>query len=199
MKEISEIQVDYFRQLFKKLDYKFFEVGSYNLNLIAVRQSKSDNTFDDFMYVIFKNEKLQWVVYQFTITTEAGEYYLKNPMNSQGTAIVVPGQYSKAYKLGLHKKYPALVQAAPIKVYRDSNRDTIHDLEPSTIQKGVFAINIHHASDKGTSTKIDKWSAGCMVFANILEWKLFYATLLESQKLYGDFFTFTLLDESQLN
>lgn len=194
----TEIQIDYFRHLFQTLNYKFFEEGSYNLNLIAIRHQESDNTFNDIMYVVFKDYQMRWKVYQFTITTKAGAYYLLNPMNSDGTAIVVPGQYSKAYKLGIHKNYPALVQSAPIRVYRDKNKDTTHDLIPSTIEKGVFSINIHRSSATGTSTKVDKWSAGCMVFSNILEWNLFYATLLESQKLYGDFFTFTLIEESQL-
>ena len=44
--------------------------------------------------------------------------------NVKGTAILVPGQYRGAYKIGFHKgKYKALVQAKPVKLYIDNDKD----------------------------------------------------------------------------
>lgn len=193
-RDIVAQQVEVFRKTLNDLGYVFFDEGSYNLNIIAVRYLKSNNEFDDFLFLIYKNEHSKWIINQFSVTTEAGKYYLENPMTSRGTFIMCEGQYRGAYKLGFHKGYPALVQAKSIKGFRDNNKDSKHDLDPKTVVDGINYINIHHASSKGVSSSVDRWSAGCIVFANILEWDLFYSIVKKSSFIYGDFFTFTLLD-----
>ena len=45
----------------------------------------------------------------------------------------------------------------------------IFDLNNDTIQKGIFGINIHRSHEKLTVDKIDKYSAGCQVFNNNIE------------------------------
>ena len=85
-------------------------------------------------------------------------------MNVAGTAIMKEGQYRGAYKIGKHRgKYDALVQTGGrVTVWRDNNRDSTLDMaDPS---EGYFGINIHKAG--AFSANVDKWSAGCQVFAN---------------------------------
>ena len=81
-----------FEQLFKKLNYAYFTKGSYNLNIIGVRNTTDDkiNEFDDFIVVDYKDSNGHWVRKLFSATTSPGLKSLKNPQNSKGFAILVP-------------------------------------------------------------------------------------------------------------
>ena len=191
-----------FQKIFKKKNYAFFTNGAYNLNIIGVRAAnrKVTNTFDDYIVVIYKTKTGTWNKRLFEATTDPGLSYIKSPINEKiGTAILVPGQYRSAYKVGKHKnKYKALVQNKPVKVYRDRNKDNIYDCNPNSIEEGIFGINIHKA---GTSSKlVDKWSAGCQVISSNLEFNCFMS-LVDKQlaNIKGDTFTYTLLNEEDLN
>lgn len=176
------------------LGYAFFTNGDYNLNIIGVRDKNlNTNTFNDDIYIVYK-VKGNWVMDSYPITTKPGYKSLLNPMNPKGTGIMVPGQYRGAYKLGLHRgEYLALVQVKPIKVYRDNNRDTIIDLNPKTIDEGYFGGNIHKA---GRDSKIvDDWSALCQVFKRSKDYDKFIELCKISEKLYGNSFTYTLLND----
>lgn len=99
------------------------------------------------MLAIYRDWNLNWVIRQWPITTKPGTTVLRRPVNSKGTAILVPGQYEGVYKLDLHAgKYLALCQRlGSVKVYRDNDKDDQYDLNPSTIEEGMFGINIHRA------------------------------------------------------
>lgn len=137
----------------------------------------------------------------FTITTDPGVYWLKNPMSSLGTAVLKPGQYKDAYQLGFHKRdnnHPALVQTGNmVTVYRDADKDTFAE-ETGKTEFGFFGINIHRAKADGESISIDKWSAGCQVFPTaknlgvVLDICEFYKATVNNK------FTYTLLKESDL-
>ena len=188
-----------FAKLFKSKGYVFFDKGEYNLNIIGVRKSGNliTNGFDDYIVVIFKNKR-GWQKLYYPVTTEPGSYYMYILSNKVGTAIMVPGQYRGAYKIGKHQgKYRALVQIKPVKVYRDGNRDDIYDMNPETIENGVFGINIHKAGN--ASKQIDKWSAGCQVFANASNFRSFMDLCEKSAKIYGNDFTYTLINEEDLD
>ena len=190
-------------QVMIRKGYRFFK-GVYNLNIIGVRSKESikqENRFDDILIVAFGlatsgyNSSTKFI---FQITTDPGIKSLKVPMNAKGTAILVPGQYRGSHKIGLHQgKYEALVQCAPVKVYRDANKDSILDTDKRTIDTGMFGINIHKAGV--ASVIVDGWSAGCQVLAKTDEYEIFM-DLCRKQKLagYGDKFTYTLLEEKDL-
>ena len=190
-------------QVMIRKGYRFFK-GVYNLNIIGVRSKESikqENRFDDILIVAFGlatsgyNSSTKFI---FQITTDPGIKSLKAPMNAKGTAILVPGQYRGSHKIGLHQgKYEALVQCAPVKVYRDANKDSILDTDKRTIDTGMFGINIHKAGI--ASVIVDGWSAGCQVVAKTDEYEIFM-DLCRKQKLagYGDKFTYTLLEEKDL-
>tara|TARA_B100000282_G_scaffold74423_1_gene50980 strand:- start:13635 stop:14348 length:714 start_codon:yes stop_codon:yes gene_type:complete len=177
--------------------YKIFQSGSYNLNIIGVRTSSREaNKFDDWLHVVFKDETENWIDIRFQITTDAGLYHLNNPSRVEGTAILVSGQYRGSHKIGLHRgKYEALTQVGKVKVYRDNTKDEVLDHDPSTIQEGYFGINIHRSNSTRESTQVDKWSAGCQVFANPNEYDMFISLCKRSAERWGDTFTYTLLED----
>ena len=189
-----------FKTLFNKKGYAFFTKGKYNLNIIGVRAAgrQVTNSFDDVLVLIYKTTTGLWNRQIYQITTDPGRYYVLNPMNRKGTAILVPGQYRGAYKIDKHRgKYNALCQKKPVKVYRDDNKDEIYDYDPNKLDEGLFGINIHKAGPD--SKRVDTWSAGCQVFAKEDEFSRFMEFCkkqIASGK--GDTFTYTLLKEEDL-
>lgn len=134
----------------------------------------------------------------FPITTDPGTYWLNYPMNTLGTAIIVPGQYIDAYQIGYHKQdtsHRALVQTgAKITVYRDNDKDSFPETTIKT-ESGFFGMNIHRARAIGETITIDKFSAGCNVFARAND----LAAVLELcgfwKVVNNNLYTYTVLDE----
>ncbi|MEP7374731.1 MAG: hypothetical protein ABI675_15150 [Chitinophagaceae bacterium] len=180
------------------LRYKSYEVYTrpYELNIVGIRaDSTIPNRFDDEIHVFFKTNTNQWIHYVFPATTDPGTYWLKSPMHPQGTAILMQGQYKGAYKIGLHRnKYYALVQRKPVTVMRDYDRNAMLDFWNGKMDTGVFGINIHRASINGITRTVDVYSAGCQVFANITDFNRFMQHCEQHKKLYGNSFTYTLID-----
>jgi hypothetical protein len=178
---------------------KIYETYSrpYELNIVGIRADSSiPNRFDDEIHVFFKNNANQWIHYIFPATTDPGTYWLKNPMNPQGTAILQQGQYKGAYQIGLHRnKYYALVQRKPVTVLRDYDRNALLDFQNGRPDTGLFGVNIHRASVNGTTKSVDNYSAGCQVFANINDFNLFMQLCEKHKQLYGNSFTYTLIDK----
>jgi len=171
----------------------------YRLNIVGVRTLARLNTFDDTLNVICKDDRGNWSFTQSAATTDPGTFYLMQPMNVKGTAIVAPGQYLGSHQLGLHHdEYTALVQRGPMTVVRDADRDDRIDLDTGNPETGVFGINIHRAKSSGTSTTVDKYSAGCQVFASSTDFARFIAQCQRHQERYGNSFDYTLLNVSDL-
>lgn len=183
------------RNVFKKKGYEFFEKGQYNLNIVGIRSAKREaGSFEDFIAIIYQDNFDFWRCDYYSATTDAGTYWLAHPMNAKGTALLVPGQYKGAYRKGLHKgQYEALVQSSPVKVYRDNNEDFITDYDPSSIEEGLFGINIHRTNPIFESELNTRWSAGCQVFKNPHDFDAFMDVVEKAIKNYGNKFTYTLL------
>lgn len=190
--------IDQVRAAMHKKGYEFFENGAYNLNLVGERKANGTvNKFDDTIHIIYRTDaSAPLIIESYQITTEPGLHWLLNPLNVKGAAILVPGQYKGTWQLGLHQgKYEALCQAKPVKVYRDGDKDAVHDCDPNTIQSGLFGINIHRSSPYGESINVDKWSAGCQVFKRVMDFNQLMKLCKKSRALYGNSFTYTLLNE----
>ena len=180
--------------ILKKNGYVIYE-KPYQLNIVGVRSDTTDaNKFDDLLYAFWKDDKGKWQGKYYTVTTDPGTFWLKNPSTKLGTAILAQGQYVDSWQIGLHKgKYEALTQAKPVKVIRDYDRNAILDFNNGKTYIGIYGINIHHA---GTDSKsVDNWSAGCQVFSNLSDFNDFMELVRKSYKLYGNKFTYTLIDE----
>lgn len=168
----------------------------YELNIVGVRtRSTVPNRFDDEIHVFYKSKPLKWEYHIFKATTDPGTYWLQNPMQPQGTAILSQGQYENAYQIGMHLgKYKALVQIAPVTILRDYDRNAKLDFFNGRKDTGLFGINIHRAMSKGTTKFIDKFSAGCQVFQRAEDFQHFMELCEKHRSLYGNRFTYTLLD-----
>ena len=184
--------------------YKYFTGGDYDVNIIGVRNSETKNrvtnAFDDCITLSYKVEG-EWKFHCFKATTDPGTHWVENVINEDGVAILKPGQYRRSHKLRLHQgKYLALGQKSPVKVYRDDNRDSKYDLLEENVQEGIFGINIHRATSRsgGTSTRIDKWSAGCQVIANNDDWHEFLDICQTAREIWGNSFTYTLLESKDI-
>lgn len=192
-----------FEKLFNKKGYAYFKKGNYNLNIIGVRSNQDNkitNKYDDCLVVIY-NTNTGWKRQIYTITTEPGLKYMQAPDNAKGTAILAPGQYKGTYKIDKHRgKYDALCQRNKVvKVYRDNNKDNIYDYKPETINTGMFGINIHRSNEFWTRTTVDGYSAGCQVFNDPKEFNSFMLLAKKSAAIYGNSFTYTLINEQDID
>lgn len=182
-----------------------FTAGEYNLNIIGIRTpDDTANTFNDRLCVVYRDE-FGWVTRgPWPITTDPGLYWRKHPMRVSGTAILCPQQARGAYKIGTHRTYAALVQRGRVKIWRDNNRDEVLDTDPSVdTDSGHYGINIHRATSRrdgatgGGSTLVDRFSAGCQVFADPDDYDVFMGLCRKQVEVNGwETFTYTLVDAS---
>jgi hypothetical protein len=184
----------------KKKDYVVYE-DPYKLNIVGIRANSTvPNKFDDMIFVFYKDDKNKWVGKAYPATTDTGTYWLKNPMNSKGSALLKEGQYVNAYQRGLHRSsYMALRQVKPVTVFRDYNRDAVLDFYNGKEDTGIHHINIHRANKNGSTEYVDRNSAGCQVFQNADDFNEFMEMTKKHADLYDNNFTYTLIDERAYN
>ena len=198
----AKLIVENLKSIFKKKKYAFFDNNkSYNVNVIGVRSNQlKANEFDDCLFLIYRDDDKDWVVHSYQITTDVGIRYLKTPINDDGAAILVPGQYRGVYSVARHRgKYEALCQKnGKVKVWRDDDRDKILDMDDSTIQEGYYGINIHRAAATGEMEYVNGYSAGCQVFKAARDFNEFMALIKLSAKKYNNKFTYTIIIEDEL-
>lgn len=179
----------------------FSEEKPFQLDFIGIRnKSRQSDLFDDEFHVFYKDDSGILNHMSFAGTTDPGKYYLENPMNKQGTFILMPGQYIDCWKKGLHLgKYPALRQVGTLIGYRDDDKDTILDIPKDPPKEKLFigtgfGVNFH---PMGKYSKLIKnWSAGCQgpqedkYVTKVLEWVDQY-----TEKTKKELISYTLLEE----
>lgn len=188
-------------QAMRNKGYVVFEGENLDLNIVGVRTSDPTvDVFNDFLYVLWR-EGNTWESRDYAITTDPGLFWLKAPMNVNGTAVLKAGQYRSAFTFGLHhNSYRALVQSKPLPVYRDDNRDNVLDFDEATLDEGMFGIHIHKAGPRPEgSTVVNKWSAGCQVFSKESDFNEFMDLCDQSARNHGDVFSYTLLNETDIS
>lgn len=206
-----------FREVAKDKGYVLFEDNSkdYNVNIWFVRSVPGVvDSFDDTAYLFWKDTEGTWIVKDFPITTDPGLDWLKSPMNKKGTAIIAEGQYRSTHKIDIHRRgtnsaHEALCQRlGVVKVYRDSNRDSVHDMDPETKDKGFFGINFHQPTQASERTGKVSWSsAGCIVSAkrkqfnnskDKLDNNTIMGILRQASSIWGNSFSITVIKETDL-
>lgn len=199
---LKKVQACNIKAVMQRKGYAFFENGKYNLNLIGIRakrpNDRNNDTFDDLLLVVYNDDSGKHVKLIIPITTVPGLSYMKNPSNVKGAAILKPGQYRGVWKIGYHNgKYLALCQRGDkFVVYRDNNKDNIIDFYEAATDYGFFGINFHHAGEN--SQIVGAWSAGCQVTQKIPDFNVVMALAQKAKDIWGDSFTYTLLEESDL-
>lgn len=167
----------------------------FELNIVGIRSAEAlPNKFDDLIAVFYTDDKGKEILKTYNATTDTGTYWLKNLHSSMGAAALKAGIYKDAYIIGKHKGYTALQQVKPVTVYRDLDRNAIFDFGTKTTT-GLYGINIHKAG--ANSENVDNWSAGCQVFKRSADFDEFINMAQKHKSLYGNAFTYILLDERE--
>ena len=189
----------------KAKGYKWFTGDNYDVNIVGVRNAETEgkvtNRFDDCVTLSYKDENGEWNFHCFDATTDPGSHWEKNLLNKDGVAILKEGQYRGSHTIGLHQgKYEALRQKKPLKVYRDNDKDGVYDFIEENVHEGIYGINIHRATSRegGKSVQVDKWSAGCQVIAANADFKLFMEVVNKAAKVWGNSFTYTLINSNDV-
>lgn len=161
--------MNYGKNILEYIISKKFRVRAYN---IVYLEGCDPDTFklngDVLNYwndvrMVIKNDGT--ILHCVSATTEPGDYYTYNPINSKGAARIWLGknnegyQYKDAWTFGDHKGQDALVQIAPIIVCRDFNKDGSR--VGDNLDEGLFGINQHTTSNAPDTVGL--WSAGCLV------------------------------------
>ena len=193
------------KRLYKKKKYKFCE-GTYNLNIFGIRDTCfADDTFNDYIGVAYEDDLCQKKVDLYPGTTDPGVHYLRNPLNKNGTIIMLEGQYRGCYKIGIHNRskpvnsYSALEQIGAMAYVRDNNKDDILDIDPSKKITGIFKTNLHRCSKWKIVRYIGLYSAGCQVIQDPKHFDELMVTAKRQQSLgWGEKFSYTLFNISDL-
>lgn len=175
---------------------------SYDVNIVGVRNNspsvykKVTNVFDDYITISFKDEKGVWKFYCWEATCDPGKKGVQQFHNSKGVGRLVPGQYRTVWSVDKHQgKYDALCQRlGNVTVWRDGNKDLIFDEVLKDV--GMFGINIHKAGQD--STWVDSWSEGCQVFKKVKDFDEFMKICKKAAKIYGNKFSYTLLESTDI-
>jgi hypothetical protein len=191
------------RKIAKKKGFVIYD-EPYKLNIWGFRsETNVPNSFDDELHVftnVGTSKLKKWAYWVFKCTTDPGTYWLKNPMNPQGTAILNAGQYPNSHSIGMHRgKYLALVQRGKLTVTRDYNRDAVLDFSSGRVVSGIFGVNIHRSQKVGSARFVDNHSAGCQVFKNASDFYLFMKLCHLHKAKHSNKFTYTLVDKRAEN
>jgi peptidoglycan hydrolase-like protein with peptidoglycan-binding domain len=125
---------------------------------------QTPNAFEDLRVVFSIGPDGKPLIQAWIATTAPGKPYTMNPMNPKGAARIALGQY-KSWAVGTHvgpsgnDPHEALIQCAPIDVYRDSKKDFKREGPTFT---GIFGINQHWGYDQ-PKDDVGTASAGCLV------------------------------------
>lgn len=200
---MQNYSIDQIREVLKNKGYKFFDGDElpYNVNIIGIRNTINPviDSFDDTMNLIFRDGKQgsQLIHKEYACTTDAGLYYMQNPLSKEGVFRLIPNQYERSHEIGLHRgEYSALVQKGVLTGWRDHNKNDIWDYDASMIDRGMFGINIHRASQWKKSLKVDMWSAGCQVIQDPKDFDEFMSICRISMRRFTNSFTYTLLTDA---
>jgi hypothetical protein len=144
------------------------------VNIIYVEGMNEDGTLNDDAPNVFNDLRIvlrisragkPGIVALWEATSEPGRFYtVVEKLDPRGAARIAFGQY-KAWSVGTHmagrpSAHEALVQTAPIKVFRDFNED--FERNPGEEFEGVFGVNQHWGYNIPRGD-IGRASAGCLV------------------------------------
>jgi len=171
------------------------------LNIVGMRnvREKVTNTFDDDLFVFYKNEKQEWQFFEYKITTVPGLIPGTEdlPIN---VAILRLGQYVDNLTLGLYRgeSNHKCLKFETSAVQRNRNQKKYDYESPTEI--GNFPLVIHRSSPTSSAEYIFNYSEGSQVFKSVTQFDQFIR-LCEKQVLEGDkeLFTYTLCSRSEFD
>ena len=158
-----------------------FEQDGY-INFCGVRNNVTNDTFNDVLYIYWKENGVFKCVKTSGFTTKPGERSVHNRNgdgNVSGVAIVKEGWHPNIWHIGIHgpnssNPHEALRQTKnltePITITRDKTqygKSGAYELRifEDTTECGYPFTNMHRSKDPHGNT-VNGWSAGCQVFQN---------------------------------
>ncbi|HNX01360.1 MAG TPA: hypothetical protein PLE74_12745 [Candidatus Cloacimonadota bacterium] len=180
--------------------------GAFDLMFTLFRTSEGvgeiidDNHFNDVETVLYNaGDGKSLILEKFWCTTDPGLTGLLKPENHQGCAILAEGYNKSAWKLGLHTGKRALVQCAPIWIFRDNDRTNKLSFNGNPRQVTGTGIDNHRCREDRIVQYVDDFSHGCCSVPNFrdMERILF---LMEKQRSIGlgDKVSFGLVNEPHI-
>lgn len=167
-KERANYLVDYFEYMGYTLDR---EPGMVNIVYVeglnfdwSINPDKPDLWNDRRLVLMFDSNGSPYIAINHKATTEPGlaATISKKAKNLGGVARIAFGQQT-AWKVGFHKnnpEHPAMVQCAPVAVFRDLNKD---GKRPGDILTTATGINQHGTRSGFNSLMVGLYSEGCLV------------------------------------
>jgi hypothetical protein len=183
---MKAVTLDLIKSVVHSKGYQWFDD---KVNIGGIRTN--DNTPDrwnDFIYMEYRGR------FHIAVgTTRPGVYWLQHPERQAGVFVMCPGQHIDIWHKGNHHDYPALTQCKAMPGWRDNDRDNLVDPDKSKIYMDGQGVDFHHAHTTVKQVVIDKYSAGCQVTDDILDWNIFFAMFMSSPQ---EKFSYVLLEEN---
>lgn len=160
------------------------------------------NTFNDWLFASYWNDKKELISVIVAGTTDAGLTARLKPSNPKGVVIIQHGiQHRGVYRLENpkvvpsergHKGKEAFRQIAPMKYWRDNNKNNI--LETGLNEE--FTLSFTNGHDMGTrGLQVNNWSEGCWGSTEKNMQLLYDMGWLQFNNGLGRIFSFAMLHE----
>lgn len=163
---MSILTIDILKKIYANNGLILYSDGRINIACFRNKERKA-NAFDDSLYTIKRNNNGDWEVSKFRCTVDPGLTQLQNPTfpeaQKNGTAIVCEHQTVKFKWATIGKgkyNHPCLLQAEPILLYRDKNKDDKLDFVNKELSPNA-GICIHCFGNYGETERVNNRSAGC--------------------------------------
>lgn len=208
------------KELLRIKGYKIF-TRPLELNIVGVRNNLNDpNKFNDELHVFFRSysmegyawtdNEMQWNHYRFAICTDPACYTYYQQKNRFWDGLLEQGQYINGFKRAHQvdgKDGEVLLQKPrfPIRVFYECTEGVMSSVDlrnpnyyspvPSgRIINTYYNICFEPPVDHDGKKWINEFGSGCQVFEHREEFELFMRLCTWHQHVYGNNFTYTLID-----
>jgi hypothetical protein len=152
----------------------------FELNIVGLRNKNVRHT--DEIHVFYKINAKNWNYHVYEGITDP--IYLSK---SKSPILLKEGQYINAFEIGKHKeKFTGLVQVKPVTVLE--NNDRASSFSAGESKNGIYHIDII------PETAFEKDDDGCQLLLGEENFKELMAFCKKHLELYGNQFTYTLID-----
>lgn len=174
------------------------------LNILSMQSIKKDsgdisNKFDDTLNLFFRNEKGNWDLFEYQITTMAG-FVPKTTTLPLKTVLLSLGQYIDQCKMNSNwgkEDYQSYLDIEKSTVHRNDSVVRYNFHSPTEQIRG---IKIHRSSEKGSAENVYNYSEGSQVFKSITQYNQFIDFCNIQVKLSSkNTFTYTLCRQSDFD
>jgi hypothetical protein len=202
----SNPKIDKLISFLKSKNYKTYDqIGV--LNIVALQSTKKDNgsisnKFDDVLNVFYKNQKGNWDLLEYQITTMPG-YVPKTELLPEKVGMLALGQYVDQCTLDTYVSDPTL---SPVKtdkclkvsecVIHINNSTTEYNYKSE--KANVKSIVLVHRSSDTSAESVYNYSGGAQVFKISSQYDQFIS-LCEAQVSLKNTFTYTLCKQSEFD